>query len=96
LKHRMINWDTFSEQLQEWRDNPVTEILKSAVESEMEFRRQMVCQLYLAGKPVPEEYRVALGLMDGWVSEFFEADANDIKAQMMQFAEEEGLDGYVN
>jgi len=76
------DWTNFSEALSEWRDNPVTETLRSAMRLVVSRRRQALAQAFLSGVQVPESDRKALLLVEQWVEDFFESSAEDVQMIM--------------
>lgn len=70
----------FSEALEEWRDNPVTERLHKAMALQTERRKASMCSSYLAGQPVPESERLAVLMVEAWVEDFFTSSAEDVAA----------------
>lgn len=78
----MSDWQAFSAQLEEWREHPVTVQLQQAMAKLLAERKQALSKAYLAGKPAPEETRLAVLMVEEWVSDFFESSADDVKAVM--------------
>lgn len=78
----MRDWKQFSEDLEAWGGNPVTEILREAMARVCARRRSAMLQAYLAGNPWPEEDRKALALVDQWCEDFFASTAEDVRAVM--------------
>lgn len=78
----MRDWTNFSEALSEWRDNPVTEVLREAMRRVVNRRRQALVQAFLSGSPVQDSDRKALLQVEQWVEDFFEASAEDVQMIM--------------
>lgn len=81
------NWILSSEALSEWRENPVTEILREAMRRQIEARKAWLCEAYLLGNPAPEADRQAVHLVEAWVEDFFESSAEDVMAAMEKSSE---------
>lgn len=74
------DWDKFSAELQDWREHPVTETLRKAVRQRMAARKQSLLSNYWQGQAEPESVRQALGMVEEWFEDFFESDAEEIRA----------------
>ena len=74
----MRDLTSLSEALSEWREGPVTQLLRQAMAKVLARRRRQLARFYLSGSPFPEEDRKAFRLVEQWVEDFFESSAEDV------------------
>lgn len=79
---KVTNWDSFSDSLDEWRGNPVTEVLREAMALVVQRRKDRLCRLYLDGRPASEAERLALLMIEQWADDFFNSSAEDVRQVM--------------
>ncbi len=75
------------EQIQEWRDNPVTEALRLALEGMIEARKRAITESYWAGKPVDDADRRAVVLVGEFCEDLFSTDEDDLRVAMEKIDE---------
>ena len=73
------------EQVQDWRESPVTEALKKAMRKQVELRKNALQRAYMRGEPRPEAERIGLLMLEAWTEDFFTSSAEDIR----QFIEDD-------
>ena len=78
-----------AQQLDDWREHPVTEALQEAMASLIEAQAESIRQSYYRGRAVPEPERLALLRVEEWVTDFFTATLDDMQRTMEQIDEHE-------
>ncbi len=78
----MTNWDTFSEQLAEWKEHPVTEVLMAASRVMQERGKSMILDSYWHGKAYDDADRRALIRAGEMFEDFFDSSAEELRAVM--------------
>ncbi len=69
---------TFSRQLAEWRESPVTETLQAAMARLLAQRKTSILEAYWRGEPETDSARLAVQMVEQWVEDFFESEAEDV------------------
>lgn len=75
------------EDLDAWRVNPVTEMLRELVGLSLSAQKDAALQSYWAGNPWPPERAAAARIVTEMWEDFFDSSADDIRASMEQFDE---------
>jgi len=70
------------EALEEWRAHPVSVLVRQALLASLKEQREAASLAYWAGRPWPEQDRLALLRQESLVEDMFEASADDFKAMM--------------
>lgn len=78
----MRDWQTFSAALEEWREHPVTEVLREAMRRVVARRKAALLAGYWQGRPASDADRLACLSVEQWCEDFFESDAEDVRAVM--------------
>lgn len=91
---REIDWTSFSEAMNEWREHKVTVVLRRVLEGQANHRKDLLCKKYLAGKPASEAERLAVLMLAELVEDLFDADAEDVRAALEQVDEQLGNNAY--
>ena len=68
----------------EWKDSPVTQAIREAMERVYRQRRRELLDLYWQGNPAPDSLRLALLEFERFHSEFFEADRVDVDSWLRE------------
>lgn len=79
---------SFSRDLAEWRESPVTMELRAAMAKVLARRKRALVSSFLSGREVSEADRRALRLVEEWVADFFESSAEDVQEAMKDDADE--------
>lgn len=45
-------------------------------------KKRDLCEAYMAGNPAPEATRIAVAMVEQWVEQFFNAEAEQIEAEL--------------
>lgn len=71
-------------QIDEWREHPVTRVLRAALESAARRERAAVSEMLWRGDngPETERARVHVLVREEFIEDFFETDEDDVKAEM--------------
>lgn len=72
-------WQRFSAQLAEWRENPVTQALRKAMDKVVANRKAELERLFWAGRVDLEPQRLAALMVDQWIDDFFNSSADDVR-----------------
>lgn len=75
------DWQRFSELLDEWKEDPVTVALKEAMDNVISRKREALLSAFWAGQETSEDRRVLLNV-EAWVEAFFNATAEEVRAEI--------------
>lgn len=79
----MQGWTDFSTALNDWRESPVTEVMRQAMAKVIQRRKDQLESLFWAGKGDELEMdRRVLLMVEEWAEDFFAASAEDVAAIM--------------
>ena len=71
--------------LDEWRNHPVSVLVRLGVKASIKAQSDMAMQAYWAGQPWPEQDRLALIRAEAHLDDMFESNADDFKQMMEMF-----------
>lgn len=76
-----MKWKTLSnEQLEEWREHPVTQALRLVLQGQLAAIRDQSLRAYWSGNPIPEADRQSIRRMEGFLEDLFETSSDEIEA----------------
>ena len=80
----MRSHELSQELLAEWRQHPVTKVIRQALEVSLDQQKAALTQLYWAGQAASEADRLSLLRQEVFLEDLFEADAADIRDKLME------------
>lgn len=79
-----MDWNKFSDELAEWRQHPVTTVVRQSIRHHLDQAKEAAISAYWAGQAWPEVERLSLIKQQALWEDLFEASAEDFRATMEQ------------